>query len=250
MMGSRKGFRTKAIVLDRTVLGEHDLILTLLGETGEQLRAVAKGVRKAKSRISARCDYFCESDFLIYKGKRLDIISDAASVDPHHGLVVSPEKISAAAALCEIASLTSFEESADPFLYPILSRALKALEQARDQEHLDLVVAAYAFKVLAHGGWRPELGECTVCGDGKALFFSIGAGGLVCGSCASTLPDAEPVSLTQIAWLRSCIGMTFDELLSVDVDAETALFLLGIAHGWAATRLSVRLKALEFSLRL
>lgn len=249
-MGSRKGFRTKAIVLDRTVLGEHDLILTLLGETGEQLRAVAKGVRKAKSRISARCDYFCESDFLIYKGKKLDIISDAASVDPHHGLVVSPEKISAAAALCEIASLTSFEESADPFLYPILSRALKALEQACDREHLDLVVAAYAFKVLAHGGWRPELGECTACGDADPLYISIGAGGLVCGSCAPTLPDAEPVSPTQIAWLRSCIALTFDELLSADIDAGMALFLLGMAHGWAAARLSVRLKALEFSLRL
>lgn len=249
-MGSRKSLRAKAIVLDRTVLGEHDLILTLLSETGEQLRAVAKGVRRARSRLSARCDFFCESDFLIYKGRKLDIISDAASIDPHHGLAASPERISAAAALCELAALTSFEGSSDPFLHPILSRALTALEQAGDQEHLDLVVAAYALKVLAHSGWRPELGGCTVCGDGKALFFSIGAGGLVCGSCAPALPDAEPVSPTQIAWLRSCIALTFDELLSAGIDAGTSLFLLGIAHGWAAARLSVRLKALEFSLHL
>lgn len=115
-MGSRRSFRSRAIVLDRTVLGEHDLILTLLDESGEQRRAVAKGVRKGKSRIAARCDYFCESDFLIYQGKNLDVISDAASIDAHHGISVSPEKIAAAAALCEIALLTSFEESSDTFL--------------------------------------------------------------------------------------------------------------------------------------
>jgi len=249
-MGSRKSFRTKGIVLDRTVLGEHDLILTLLLESGEQLRAVAKGVRKGKSRISARCDYFCESDFLIYQGRKLDVISDATSIDAHRGLSASPEKVSAAAAVCEVATLTSFEESPDAFLHPILSRALTALEQADDQPHLDLVVAAYAFKVLAHSGWHPELGECAVCGDERPLSISIIAGGLVCRSCAATLPDAEPISTSQAAWFRSLISLRFDDLLASDIDDETALFLLGRAHAWAATVLAVRLKAMEFALRL
>ncbi len=249
-MGSRKSYRAKAIVLDRTVLGEHDLILTLLAETGEQLRAVAKGVRKGRSRISARCDFFCESDFLIYQGKNLDVISDAATVDPHRGLRTSPEKIAAAAAVCELASLTSFEESGDAFLYPILSRTLGAIEEASDQAHLDIVVAAYAFKVLAHSGWRPELRACAACGDENPLFFSLIAGGLVCGSCAATIPDAEPVSPSQIGWLRSLISLRFDELLVAEIDDETALFLLGHAHSWAATALSARLKAFEFALSL
>ncbi|MDO5106959.1 MAG: DNA repair protein RecO [Coriobacteriaceae bacterium] len=249
-MGSRRSFRCRATVLGRTVVGEHDLILTLLDETGEQRRAVAKGVRKGKSRLSARCDYFCESDFLIYQGKNLDVISDAASVDAHHGITVSPEKIAAASAVCEIAQLTSFEESTDPFLHPILSRALSAVEQASDRAHLDLVAAAYAFKVLAHSGWRPELVECASCGDGNPLFFSVIAGGLICASCAQTMPDAEPLAPSQAAWLRSCIGLTFDELLAAPIDPDTALFLLGAAHAWAATQLSARLKAFEFALSL
>ncbi len=249
-MGSLRSYRAKGIVLDRTVLGEHDLILTLLLESGEQLRAVAKGVRKGRSRISARCDYFCESDFLITPGKKLDIISDAATVDAHHALGVSPEKVSAAAALCELAALTSFEESADPFLHPILSRALTVLEGADDQPHRDLIVAAYAFKVLAHSGWRPELGSCAICGDEDPLYLSDSAGGLVCKSCADTLPDAEPVSRSQVGWLRSLISLRFDELLNAQIDDETALFLLGRAHSWAASTLSVRLKAMEFALSM
>ena len=249
-MGSRRSYRAKGIVLSRTVLGEHDLILTLLLESGEQLRAVAKGVRKGRSRIAARCDYFCESDFLIYQGKKLDVISDASTIDAHSGLRSSPEKISAAAAVCELAVLTSFEESPDPFLHPILSRALAILEQADDQPHRDLIVSAYAYKVLAHSGWRPELHACAICGDEAPLFFSDSAGGLVCGSCAATLPDAEPVSRSQAGWLRSLISLRFDELLAADIDAETALFLLGHAHSWSASALSSRLKAMEFDLSL
>ena len=249
-MGSRKSYHARGIVLDRTVLGEHDLILTLLLDSGEQLRAVAKGVRKTKSRLSARCDFFCESDFLIYQGKNLDAISDAQTVDVHAGLRISPEKIASAAALTELAQFTSFEESPDPFLFAILSKSLATLEKADDQAHLDLVVAAYAFKVLAHSGWRPELGECAVCGDEAPDHISLIAGGLVCRSCAASLPDAEPIAPSQAAWLRSLISMRFDDLLQAEIDDEMALFLLGRAHAWAATTLSVRLKAFEFALQL
>ena len=54
-MPARKTFRTKAIVLDRTALAEQDLILTLLAESGEELRAVAKGARKPGGRLAAIC---------------------------------------------------------------------------------------------------------------------------------------------------------------------------------------------------
>ena len=55
MAGSRT-YRTKAIVLDKTKLKETDLILTLVGESGRQIRAVAKGARKPGSRLAARCE--------------------------------------------------------------------------------------------------------------------------------------------------------------------------------------------------
>ena len=150
-MGSRRSYRETAIVLDRTVVGEHDLILTLLASTGEQLRAVAKGVRRGTSRLAARCDFFCASEFVIHEGRNLGSIFEATTVDAHGGLRVSPEKIASAAAVCEIAQLTSFEESADPFLFPILDRVLSSLEAAADQPHLDLLVAAYS--LYRQGDW-------------------------------------------------------------------------------------------------
>ena len=68
MAGSRT-YRTKAIVLDKTKLKETaNLILTLVDQTGRQIRAVAKGARKPGSRLAARCELCCEVDLLLRMG--------------------------------------------------------------------------------------------------------------------------------------------------------------------------------------
>ena len=77
MAGSRT-YRCRAIVLDKTKLGESDLILTLLADDGRQVRAVAKGARKPGSKLAARCELCCEVDLLLAHGRNLDIVSQAA----------------------------------------------------------------------------------------------------------------------------------------------------------------------------
>ena len=250
MAGGRRTYRTRAIVLDRTKLAEHDLILTMLGQDGSELRAVAKGARKPGGRLAARVELFCETDFLIAKGRSLDVVSEATLVNAHEGLRGDFERVSAASAVCEVARLTTFDDAEDAFLYPILSRALRACEEAADQPHLDLVVAAYTFKVMAHGGWRPELEGCVACGDPAPSFFSVAAGGLLCESCAREVEGAEPVAPSTIGWIKALIGLTFDQLLAAEIDAETAVVLLALAHSWAATHLDTRLRAFEFALSL
>ena len=168
-MAGRRTYCTRAIVLDRTKLAEQDLILTLLSADGSQARAVAKGARKPGGRLAARAELFCETDFLLAAGRSLDVVSEAQTVEPHARLRGDYERVAAASAVAEVARLTCFEQAPDGFLYPICSRALTACEQAADRAHLDLAVAAYVWKVLAHGGWRPELGGCCACGGCRRL---------------------------------------------------------------------------------
>ena len=245
-MAGRRTWRTRAIVLDRTKLGEQDLILTLLAADGCQARAVAKGARKPGGRLAARSELFSEADFLLAQGRSLDIVSEAALVEPHATIRGDYERTAAASAVAEVARLTCFEDAPDPFLAPICSRALLACEQAGDRAHLDLAVAAYALKVLAHEGWRPELAGCCACGDADVAFFSASAGGALCASCAREVAGAEEVGASALAWMRALLGLTFDELLAAEVDGETALLLLALAHSWCATHLDCRLRAMEF----
>ena len=245
-MAGRRTFRARAIVLDRTKLGETDLILTLLAEDGRELRAVAKGARKPGGRLAARVELFSETDFLLAAGRSLDVVSEASLRDAHDRLRGDYERVAAASAVAEIARLTCFEDAPDAFLYPICSRALRACEEAADQPHLDLVAAAYAWKVLAHGGWRPELSGCCACGDEAVTYFSAAAGGALCSSCAREVAGAQELSAAEMSWLRAMLACTFDELLAAAVDGGTAALLLALAHSWAATHLDARLRAMEF----
>ncbi|MBM6775263.1 DNA repair protein RecO [Olsenella profusa] len=245
-MAGRRTFRTRAVVLDRTKLGETDLILTLLAADGRELRAVAKGARRPGGRLAARVELFCETDFLLAAGRSLDVVSEAALVEPHVGLRGDYERVAAASAVAEVARLTCYEDAPDGFLYPICSRALTACEQAADRAHLDLVAAAYAWKALAHGGWRPELSCCCACGDADVTYFSASAGGTLCASCAREVAGAQELSATEVSWLRAMLTCTFDDLLAAEVPGGTAALLLALAHSWAATHLDCRLRAMEF----
>lgn len=246
MGGGGRTYRTRAVVLDRTKLGECDLILDLLAADGQLRRAVAKGARKPGGRLAGRVELFCETDFLVARGRSLDVVSEASLADPHATIRGDYDRVCAASAVCEVARLTCFEDAPDPFLYPICSRALAACEQAEGEALLDVVVAAYALKVLAHEGWRPELDVCCACGDAAPTMFSATAGGALCASCAREVPGARTLPPGLLAWLRALLGCTFDELLGSGADAATARALLSVAHAWAATQLDCRLRSLEF----
>ena len=246
MAGSRT-YRTKAIVLDKTKLKETDLILTLVGEDGRQIRAVAKGARKPGSRLAARCDLCCEVDLLLAHGRSLDVVSQAELVAAPLGAQSSYELLAAASAVAEVAARCTYEDAEDPFVYPITAAVLKQLANA-DAAHLDLLVAAYIFKLLSHVGYRPDYSSCVACGDEAPTYFSAQAGGLLCASCAGGVPGCEQVDSTIVRWLDCLISLRFAELLAASVDVHTAARLLGLAHVWAATHLECRLRALEFML--
>ena len=77
---------TSAIVIDRTKLGESDLILTLLEADGSQGRAVAKGARKPGGKLAARVQLFCEDDLLLAVGRNLDVVAEAQLSCAHASL--------------------------------------------------------------------------------------------------------------------------------------------------------------------
>ncbi len=248
-MAQSRTYRTHAIVLDKVKLKETDLILTLLDETGERRQAVAKGARKPGGRLAARCELFCTVDLLLAHGCSLDVVSQADLLSAPLGSCPGYASLTAASAVAEVAKRCSFEDSRDPFVYSITEAALATLGSLdEDDPHLDLLVAAYVFKLLSHIGYRPDYRGCVACADTALSYFSASAGGLLCSSCAASVAGAEPVDDHAINWLRALIDLRFNELVAAPVDASTATLLLGFAHTWAATHLDSRLRSLEFAL--
>ena len=246
MAGSRT-YTSEGIVVHQTKLRESDLILTLVASDGSKMQAVAKGARKGGGRLAARVGLFCECSLLLAKGKNLDVITEAQLKDAHFELRMSPEKMVAASRVAEIASLVSLEDMPDSFVYAITQRALTSLEEAPDEVHLDLIVAAYVWKLLAHSGWRPDLSSCTGCGDDAVSFFSCEAGGLLCESCAHDVAGAEEIASNDVAWLKAVLTRTFAQLNTDAIDRASASRLLALAQNWAEAHLDVKLRSFDAS---
>src|SRR5919108_610467 len=144
--------------------GEADRILHLYTPDRGRVSAIAKGVRRAKSRFGGRLEPFFRLDLVLYEGRsELLTVTSAEAVarvfddgDPHRGV------------------------------YHLLANELALLDgdPARAGRANAL---AFRLKLLLAAGFAPHLAACASCGEREHLVgFSGAAGGVVCGACEAS----------------------------------------------------------------
>ena len=74
-------YRDRAVVLRQHKLGEADRIVTLLTRDHGLVRAVAKGVRRTRSKFGSRLEPFAHIDVQLHPGRNLDIVTQVVSID-------------------------------------------------------------------------------------------------------------------------------------------------------------------------
>jgi DNA repair protein RecO (recombination protein O) len=199
-------YHDRGIVLRTHKLGEADRIVTLLTRDHGKVRAVAKGVRKTKSRFGARLEPPGHVQLLLYEGRELDIVTQAETIDLFGALRDDFDLLARALSMLEAADHVALDREPNPRLYGMRTLA------TRDAP---LVVSAFFLKLLALEGYRPQVEVCVVCGvDDTLVSWSIDEGGLRCsahrqGSALS--PEAVNV-LQQI--LGGQLGTALNEPLS------------------------------------
>lgn len=174
-------YRCRGIVLRTYKLGEADRIISLCTDTHGKVRAVAKGVRKTKSRIGARLEPTSHASLLLYEGRGdLDVVSQAESIESFRAVREDLDRLTHATALLEAVDHVSIEGQADQRLYEMLGGALRQL----NREDSPLLVPAFYWKLLAHEGYEPSLESCVRCGsEGDLVGFDAAAGGVTCRTC-------------------------------------------------------------------
>ena len=201
-------YRDTAVVLRVTKLGEADRIVTLLTRRTGRVRAVAKGVRRTRSKFGGRLEPFSHVDLQLYNGRNLDIVTQAVTVDPFGAAIAADYgRYTAGTAIVETAErLTAEEREPSLRLYLLLVSALRALS-ATDRDP-SLVLDAFLLRAMAVAGWAPALRECARCNaPGPHAAFHVAAGGSLCPDCRSAgaarpAPDsvALMVSLASGDW--------------------------------------------------
>lgn len=172
-------YRDEGVVLRTAKLGEADRIITLLTRGHGKIRAVAKGVRRTKSRFGARLEPFMCADLLIAQGRSLDVVSQAESVASYaEPICADYDAYAAANVIVETADkIVGAEEERVAGQYRLLIGALNAL--AKHAHASDHIASSYVMRALALAGWSPRLHACVVCGqrrftDGLTGGFDMG----------------------------------------------------------------------------
>ncbi|PLS28913.1 DNA repair protein RecO [Bifidobacterium parmae] len=169
-------YRDEGVVLRTAKLGEADRIITLLTRGHGKIRAVAKGVRRVKSRFGARLEPFMRADLLIAQGRSLDVVSQAESVAAYaEPICADYDAYTAANVIVETADkIVGAEEERVAGQYRLLIGALNAL--AKHAHACDQISASYVMRALALAGWSPRLHACVVCGQRRFTECSTGGG--------------------------------------------------------------------------
>jgi DNA repair protein RecO (recombination protein O) len=177
-------YRDDGVVLRTQKLGEADHIVTVLTRKTGKVRAVAKGVRRTRSRFGARLEPFTHVDLLLYQGRSLDTITQAEVIRPY-GAPLSADypRYTAGVAMLETAERFTPEER-EPTLRQFLL-LIGGLRSLGEREHeASLVLDAFLLRSLAVAGYAPVLDECARCGRKDRLSaFALAAGGMVCSNC-------------------------------------------------------------------
>src|SRR6266508_4487980 len=123
-------YREQAVVLRTWKLGEADRIVVLMTQGQGKVRAVAKGVRKTKSRFGGRLEPFSHVDLSLYRGRELDIVTQAEVVAPFRALREDYDRVVAGTAMLEAVDQVAQEREAAVRIYLLLVRALRTLDGA------------------------------------------------------------------------------------------------------------------------
>ena len=193
-------YRDRGVVLRTYKLGEADRIVVMLTPGHGKVRAVAKGVRRTKSRIGGRLEPLSHVELLMYEGRELDIVSQAETIEPWRKLHEDLGCLGQGLAMAEATEQVAQEREPSEALYRMMVGALRALVRQPGP----LFLASFYWKLLSLDGAGPLLDCCAGCGArppaANLVAFDIAQGGALCRDCRQGQP-LSPAALELLGWV-------------------------------------------------
>ncbi len=192
---------TEAVVLRSFPFGEADRVLHLYTAESGRLGAIAKGVRRTKSRFGGRLEPFSHVELRLHRGRGELATVTGASLERSHDRVRShPRRLQVGLVGLEAMLRLFTEEERNDRAFLALTRFLDALDDhepaPRGVPALDPLVLSFQLKLLWLSGFLPHLGSCVECGADEGLVaFDPQAGGVVCAGCDRGAIELTPEGL-------------------------------------------------------
>ena len=205
-----RSYRTEAVVLRSLRLGEADRVLHLYTADRGRVGAVAKGIRRTRSRFGGRLEPLSHVELSLHQGSgELQTVTGVDLVRSHSAAREDPYRLSVGLIGLEAMLRLFTEQERNARAFTALTRFLDVLEDAGEaaapaRAALDPLVLSFQLKLLWLSGYLPHLGSCAECGrDDELVAYSPRAGGALCAGCGS---GGLALSGAGIAGMRSLLG--------------------------------------------
>lgn len=238
-------YRTEAIVLRAMDYAEADRILTLL-TPGGKLSALARGIRRPTSRKAGHLGLFYRAQLLLARGRNLDIITQAESLEEFEGLRGDLLRFTYACCAGELMDRFVQEEEASASLYDLMTQGLRWFAT---EHHLRLWMRYFELRLLSYAGYQPQLFVCLQCREDirpVPNFFSAEEGGLLCDRCGRQHPRARSVSVNAQKVLRYLQTHSADDVRALRLQEATHVEIESLLQSYLEYVLERELKSVAF----
>ena len=219
-MPKPRNYQTEAIIIKKTRLGEADRILTLYTPGLGKIQAVAKGVRRPRSKMSGHLELLTHSLISLARGKNIDTVTNCRTINSFLPLKSDLELAACALYVTELVNQFAADHLENRPFFRLLLETLQRLSQANDS---GLALRYFELQLLNVTGYRPQLQHCVSCRQSlkpATSFFSPGSGGVICPDCRMKQPLSYPVSTSALKVMRRLQNSDFNTTRSLKLPPE------------------------------
>jgi len=201
-MPKPRNYQTEAIIIKKTKLGEADRILALYTPHLGKIQAVAKGVRRPRSKMAGHLELLTHSLVSLARGRNLDTITGSQTINSFLPLKSDLWLSSCALYATELVNQFTAENIENHSLFQLL---LETMEQLCHADNKELILRYFELHLLNEVGYRPQLQQCVSCHlplEPITNSFCPSVGGMLCPSCSPGQPLTYPLSVDTQKVLR------------------------------------------------
>jgi len=250
MPPQERSIRAEGIILRHSDFGEADRLLTIFTRELGKIRAVAKGVRKARSRKAGHVEPFTRTLLQLARGRDLMILTQAEAADTFFTLREDLVLLGYASYIIELLDQSTYDEEENRSLYNLLARTLQRLNRG---DNPDLVTRYYELRLLDFIGFRPQLFTCAECESEiqpDDQFFSATRGGVLCPKCGAREPETRSISLQALKYFRHFQRSSYSEAARATIPDQVYLEMENLMHYYITHTLERGLNSPSFLRRV
>ncbi len=245
-MSKPRNYQTEAIIIKKIKLGEADRILTLYTPHLGKIQAVAKGVRRPRSKLAGHLELLTHSQVSLARGRNLDTITGSQTINSFLPLKSDLELTSHALYAIELVDQFTADHIENHPLFQLLLETMHHLCQAGDNE---LVLRYFELHLLNEVGYRPQLQRCVSCQaplEPTTNSFCSAAGGVLCPNCSQSQPLTYPLSVNALKVLRLLQNYDYNTVSKLKINPELSRELEGVMRAYLKYLLEREVKSVAW----